>query len=68
MTMSGGTIFLIICVVVVALVLVPLLVGPSISKRRRGGSSVDTWAGPYSDTGYTSGAGWTDGGGGYGGY
>jgi hypothetical protein len=66
MTMSGGTIFLIICVVVVALVLVPLLIGPSISRRRRDGFKSDTWGGPYTTSDY-GGSGF-DGGGGFGGY
>lgn len=37
-TMSRETVWIITCVVAVALVPVPLLVGPSISRRRRGGS------------------------------
>lgn len=50
--MSGETIWVMICVAVVALVLVPLLVGPSISRRRRDDSTSDTWGGPYHTSDY----------------
>lgn len=62
--MSGETIWIIICAVVVGLVLVPLIVIPSISGRRRDDSTSDTWGGPYTTSDY--GGSGVDGGGGFG--
>jgi hypothetical protein len=61
--MSGETIWVIICAVVVGLVLVPLIVGPSISRRRRDDSKSD-WSGPYHTSDY--GGSGVDSGGGFG--